>query len=391
MEPALDTSSSPLESPRGAIACADSPRACARGHGRARRRLRDGALAKLAAILRGAHTARLRLAPQGGRGQVAAACCLWLICAVPHAVAAALQLGATLAMPGVRGRIDHLSVDVRGHRLFVAALGNGTVEVLDTERNAHHSITGLGEPQGVLYLPGSGALVIANGSANRVDVVDGASLQRLGRIDGLEDADNVRALPGGRSVLVGYGRGALRLVTVPMAESTGDIRLPGHPESFQLDATGELAYVNVPSAHAVVVVDLVQRRAVARWETPFASANFPMALDVHGRRLFVATRSPALLLVYDIDMGNIVARLPIGRDADDLYFDELRKRVYVICGEGRVDVIRQASPHQYIAQEQVATAPGARTGLFVAEQAKLYVAAPARQDAPAKILVFDVR
>lgn len=327
----------------------------------------------------------------GGRARLAAACCLWLFCSAPHAVAAALELTSTIGMPGVKGRIDHLSVDVRGHRLFVAALGNDTVEVLDTQHNARRSITGLGEPQGVLYLPDSGALVIANGSANRIDVVDGASLQRLGRIDGLEDADNVRPLPAGRSVLVGYGRGALRLITVPMPASNGDIRLPGHPESFQVDATGERAYVNVPSAHAVVVVDLLARRAIARWETPFASANFPMALDVHGRRLFVATRSPALLLVYDMDMGNIVARLPIGRDADDLYFDEQRKRVYVICGEGRVDVIRQASPHQYIAQEQVGTAPGARTGLFVAEQAKLYVAAPARHDAPAKILVFDVR
>jgi DNA-binding beta-propeller fold protein YncE len=326
----------------------------------------------------------------GGRARFAAACCLWLFCAAPHALAAALELTATIGMPGVKGRIDHLSVDVRGHRLFVAALGNDTVEILDTEHDEHRSITGLGEPQGVLYLPDPGALVIANGSANRVDVVDAASLQRLARIDGLEDADNVRPLPGGRSVLVGYGRGALRVITVP-AGSTGDIRLPGHPESFEVDAAGERAYVNVPSAHAVVVVDLVRRRAIARWETPFASANFPLALDVHGRRLFVATRSPALLLVYDIDMGNIVARLPIGRDADDLYFDEQRKRVYVICGEGRVDVIREASPHEYVPQEQVATAPGARTGLFVAEQAKLYVAAPARQDAPAKILVFNVR
>jgi hypothetical protein len=174
-------------------------------------------------------------------------------------------------------------------------------------------------------------------------------------------------------------------------QSRGDIRLPGHPESFQLDPVTRRAYVNVPSAHAVVVVDLASQRAVGRWETPYASANYPMALDVRGRRLFVAARAPAVLLVYDVDVGNVVARLPIGGDADDLYFDADSQRVYVVCGEGRVDVIRREPGNRYVLEQSLASAAGARTGLFVASQGKLYVAAPSRSDKVARVLVYAVR
>jgi hypothetical protein len=115
-----------------------------------------------------------------------------------------------------------------------------------------------------------------------------------------------------------------------------------------------------------------------------------MALDEKGRRLFVGARSPATLLVYDIDSGKVVARLSIGKDTDDLFFDAERKRLYVICGEGKVDVIRQETPDRYVVEGSIDTAPGARTGLFVPEERTLYVAAPASRASPARVLVYRV-
>ena len=130
------------------------------------------------------------------------------------AAAPPLELVSTIPLPGVKGRIDHLSVDPKNHRLFVAALGNDTVEVLDTARHRQTTIRGLGEPQGVLYLPESDRLVIANGGANRVDIVDAASLALKQRVEDLDDADNVRYDMASRKVLVGYGAGALRILAV---------------------------------------------------------------------------------------------------------------------------------------------------------------------------------
>ena len=116
-----------------------------------------------------------------------------------------------------------------------------------------------------------------------------------------------------------------------------------------------------------------------------------MALDEAGRRLFVGARAPALMLVYDIDSGKAVAKVPIGGDTDDIFFDARRKRVYVICGEGRVDVLRQETADRYPHEASVKTAPRARTGLFVPEEGRLYVAAPAAGTGPAGILVYRAR
>lgn len=306
--------------------------------------------------------------------------------------AAPLELAATIPMPGVKGRIDHFAGDVKGRRLFVAALGNNTIEVLDISSNRHvRSIAGFGEPQGLVYLPQANRLYVANGSADRVDILDGDSLASVKRIGKLADADNVRFDAAAGLVVVGYGKGALRLMRAESGESAGEIRLSGHPESFQLEANGPRAFVNVPTAQHVAVVDRTKRKVTATWPVAGVKANFPMALDEQGRRLFVGARSPALLLVFDTESGRLVAKLPIGGDTDDIFFDAQRKRVYVICGEGRIDVLRQETVDRYAHDASIKTASRARTGLFVPDEAKLYIAAPAMDATPARVLVYRVQ
>jgi DNA-binding beta-propeller fold protein YncE len=302
-----------------------------------------------------------------------------------------LEWVSTIPMPGVKGRIDHFSADPKNHRLFIAALGNDSLEVLDTRGIRHGRVPGLGEPQGVAYLADFNRLVISSGSAHRVDIVDAASLKVLKRIDGIKEADNVRYEPASRKLFVGYGKGALRIIDPASGESVGDIALPGHPESFQLEQRGKRVFVNVPSAQSVVVVDRATRETVATWPTPDASGNYAMALDEEGRRLFVAARLPAVLLVYDTDSGKVVARVPVGQDTDDLFFDAERRRIYAICGEGSVKVIRQENPDRYELAGSISTAPRARTGLFVPEEGRLYVGAPASGESSARVLVYRAR
>jgi hypothetical protein len=112
-----------------------------------------------------------------------------------------------------------------------------------------------------------------------------------------------------------------------------------------------------------------------------------MALDEDGRRLFIGARSPALLLVFDTASGKALARLPICGDTDDLFFDGARKRLYVICGAGKLEVFSASLSRE----ATLDTSRGARTGLFVRESGRLYVAAPASDGAPARILVFRAR
>lgn len=304
---------------------------------------------------------------------------------------APLELVATIPLPGVKGRLDHLAVDLKGHRLFLAALANDSLEVLDTEAQARIlSLRGFGEPQGVLYLPAANRLFVANGSANRVDILDGASLAVIRRVDGLADADNLRFDPASGKVLVGYGGGALRFLDV-RGESVGELPLPAHPEGFQVEQNGSRIFVNVPGARQVAVLDRDARAAKAAWDLPGVRANFPMALDEPGRRLYVGTRNPAMLLVYDIDRGTVVAKRTIGEDPDDIFFDAKRGRVLVVCGTGHVEVFRREPGDRYSLLAQALTSPWARTGLWVPEEDRLYVAGAGVGRWPAQIFVFAVR
>jgi hypothetical protein len=304
----------------------------------------------------------------------------------------ALTLAQIIPLPDVRGRIDHLAIDIDGGRLFVAALGNNTVEVIDLQaRRPMFRIGQLHEPQGVAYVPGAGRLIVANGEGGRVDIFAGKDFSLLAHIDALQDADNVRYEPASGRIYVGYGNGALAVLDASTLKKTRDIKLAGHPESFQLDSKRSRIYVNVPSAQQIAVVDLRRASVVDTWDVADMRGNFPMALDQVNDRLFVVTRQPAVLLVYDVITGKRVASVPVCGDADDVFFDGKSRRLYLICGEGVVDILRQQDADRYDVIGRLPTVKGARTGLFVPTQRSLYVAVPARQAAHAEIRVYQAQ
>jgi len=302
-----------------------------------------------------------------------------------------LALVQTIPLPDVRGRIDHLDIDPDGERLFVAALGNDSVEVIDLRAGRRTMrLEPLQEPQGVAWLAESKTLLVASGRSGRVDFFAGPALVRGAHIDGLEDADNVRYVSATRQVYVGYGS-ALAVIDPEAEKMTSSIKLSAHPESFQLDANDSRIFVNVPNAGQIAVVDRQRGSVVATWNLGEMRANFPMAVDEAAHRLFVATRRPAALLVYDTETGKRVASLPIDGDADDLFFDAEHKHIYAICGQGAVDVIRQQDADRYAIVAKAVTAAGARTGLFSAARKTLYVAVPAHGSSAAEIRVYSVR
>lgn len=305
----------------------------------------------------------------------------------------ALRPVALIALPGVTGRIDHLALDPAHHRLFVAALGNNTVEVIDLDTGrVEANITGLSEPQGVLYLPQQNQLYVTNGGAASLGIYDATSLAPAGQIALREDPDNIRYDAGADRVYVGHGTGAsgaLAVIDPQAGTKVADIPLPGHPESFQLESNGPRIFVNVPSARQVTVVDRDKQEVVATWPLTDARDNFPMALDEANGRLFVGPRSPAKLVVLDTTTGQTVARLDITGDTDDIFYDPQTRRIYVSGGEGRVTVIEQRDADTYRLLGAVPTAPGARTALFAPESQRLYVAIPRRGRQEAAIQVLE--
>ena len=299
---------------------------------------------------------------------------------------APLVLEAKISLGSISGRIDHLSIDLKRKWLFVAELGNDSLGVVDlVAGKVLRTITGLGEPQGVGYEPITDAVYVANASDGSVRILRGEDLAAVGRIELSEDADNVRIDAERKRMLVGYGAGALAIIDPTTRTKVGDIRLEAHPESFQIE--GDRVFVNVPDARLIEVADLTKAEVVGAWPTQPNHANFPMAVDREARRLFVVFRSPARLVVMSATDGGVVGSLDACGDADDVFVDAKRHRVYVTCGAGVVDVFEdRRGSYQRIGQ--IPTVSGARTSLFVPELDRLFVAVPSSGHQPAAIWVF---
>jgi DNA-binding beta-propeller fold protein YncE len=300
---------------------------------------------------------------------------------------APLVFETKILLGAVSGRIDHLGVDLKRQRLFVAELGNDSLGVVDLAAGeVLRTIAGLRGPQGVAYVPFTDNVYVANGGDGSVWALHGDDLAPIGRIELGDDADNVRVDAQRRRVLVGYGKGAIAVIDPASRTKTADIRLTGHPESFQIDETGTQLFVNVPDAGEIEVVDLAAE-GTRSLPTEGLRANFPMAIDYEAHRVLVVFRSPPTLMALSSRDGRVAARIETCGDADDVFVDAKRRRVYVSCGFGVVDVIEQrGAGYERIAR--VPTVSGARTSLFVPGLDRLFVAVRARANEPAAIWVF---
>ncbi len=294
-----------------------------------------------------------------------------------------------IPLPGVEGRFDHFAADPDGARIFLSALGNNTLEVIDGKTGRLlRSVTGLHEPQGVAFAPDLGRLFVGNGQSGTCDLLDAKTLARVGRVSGMDDADNVRYDRAAKQVYVGFGGGALGILDAVSGRRTGEVKLDGHPESFQLESSGPRIFVNVPRAGHVAVVDRRRRAVIATWPLAGAGANFPMALDEANHRLLVGCRRPARLLAFDTASGKAVATAEIGGDTDDLFYDSARRRVVASCGEGVLTVLERRSGDHYLPVARIPTAPGARTCYFSPELDRLYLAVPHRGSQRAELRVY---
>ncbi len=317
-------------------------------------------------------------------------CCAGIV-TVAAQTGVPLKLKQTIPLSGVEGRIDHFAFDPAGERLFVCALGNNTVEVLDLHKGQRiHSITSLGAPQGIAYIPELDRIFVANDKGGICKIYDGKSFQPVGELNFKDDADNIRYDEATKKIYIGFGSGGIAIISAPDGKQIGSIKLSAHPEAFALEKQGKRIFVNVPDARHVAVIDREKGEVINKWGTDLALANFPMALDEANHRLFVGCRLPSRLVVLNTDSGDVVAKIDISGDSDDVFYDNKRHRIYAICGSGKIDIIEQTNPKTYKALTKVDTANGARTGLFVPERDTLFVAVPHRGSQHAEIRCYRV-
>ena len=316
----------------------------------------------------------------------------------------ALVLKARIPLANVKGRMDHLGVDLKGQRLFAAAFDNHTVEVIDVQAGKQvHTIADIEEPQGAFYDPSANRLFVSSEGDGAVTIFDGSTFQLLQTVKLSTDADNIRYDGRNKHIVVGYGGEKFRAGKVwrghgdgalafldSVGNKAGEIAIDAHPESFQLEKSGTRVFVNVPDRKEIQVADLAKNAVLAHWPVANCMDNFPMALDEAHHRLFVGCREPQSLLAFDTDTGKQVAFLP-SVVSDDIFYDASKGRIYVLGDKGFMDVFQQKDADHYAKIASYATGPGAWTGFFVPEWGKLFVSARREGEHSAEILVYETR
>ncbi|MGH8301469.1 MAG: YncE family protein [Steroidobacteraceae bacterium] len=333
---------------------------------------------------------------------------------------AVLTLTGRIPLARVRGRMDHVSVDVSGRRLFAAAFDNHTLEVIDLAAGRQVRTLELDEPQQSYFVPSVNRLFVASSGDGTVKIFDGSTFALVRTVHLSSDADNMRYDAVRKHVLVDYGGEKYLFGTVSARNGekdgavavmdlkgsiVGRIHIGGHPEALQLEQkTGDRVFINDPDKHEIVVADLSRYKVLARWRA--GCENYPMALDEAHHRLFIFCRDHGYVAVFDTGSGRKVAsvRATPGASSDDMFWDSSKSRLYVlarmlvhgksphIAGPGVVDVIHEEDPDHYRLIATSTTGFGAQTGMFVPDWGKLFVAARRQPNGQsAEILEYDTR
>lgn len=312
-----------------------------------------------------------------------------------------LVLTAQIPLPGVRGRFDHFTFDpAEPGRVFISALGNNSVEVLNLVEGVEvHRIPGIPDPQGIAFAVGLNKLFVGS-RQGKLYIYDGTSYDLITVIDYKADVDNLRYDAASKRVYAGYGDGDT--AAIGMVDATTNQRLEevyktgAHPESYQLEKSGPNIYVNVPDLKQVGAIDRNTKK-ITKWPLPEKNdENFPMALDEADHRLFIVTRTPPRLMVFDTNSGKVVATLPCVGDVDDLYYEANHKRVYIPGGQGFIDVFQQKDPDHYERLARVPTVIGARTAGYSPRlgkkgQDRFFLAVPIAPDREASVWAYGLQ
>lgn len=303
-----------------------------------------------------------------------------------------LKLEKVIPLSGVKGRIDHLAINLKSQIAYMSALGNNTLEVIDLEKGkVIHSITGLSEPQGAAYIPQYDEILVCNGGNGECYFYDAHTYRKTATLRLSSDADDVRYDSTHEKIYVAYGEGGIAVIDAATKGQTGNIKLSAHPEGFQAESKTGKIFVNVPDVHKIAMINPNDGDKVAYWEMEAASANFPMAADWENNRLFIVCRRPDRLIVLDNSNGKVLLEEKCIGDADDVYYDSVSKRVYVSGGEGYINIFQDEGNNHFKQIANIATRSGARTSLLVPQLHLFLLAERASEGKEARLLVYQLR
>jgi DNA-binding beta-propeller fold protein YncE len=302
-----------------------------------------------------------------------------------------LVLSQTILLPNMQGGFNHMSVDVEHMRLFAAAPSNNTLEIVDLKTGkSWRSLKG-DRPPAVRYAPEFNQLYVPSGQS--LYIYGGKMLDLIASLDLGSNLDELQYNPRTKRLYVACmapDKTGIAVIAIPEGKLLGKIPLPAKLQGVAVEQKGSRIFANIPGVKQIAVMDGDQRKLLNTWLLEDVEGNSPLGLDEAHHRLFVATRHPPQLLVLDTTTGKPTAKVDIGSDADDLFYDPVNKRIYVSCGQGFIDVIEQREADHYKLSTRIPTVAGARTSTFSGKLNAFYLGVPRRGDQPAELRIFKV-
>jgi DNA-binding beta-propeller fold protein YncE len=307
-----------------------------------------------------------------------------------------MHLAKTIVLSNLQGKFDHFSIDLAGDRLFAAATGNHSVEVIDLKADkVQQSIAGLGKPHGLAWVAATGSLYVADGALAELRVYRGTPLALAGTIKLSDDADDMVYDDANHLLFVGHGGSdaanpaKIAVVDTGSFVLVASLAVATHPEALEIDPKTQRVFANIADSNEVVVIGASAMSIASHWKLTSAADNVPLAYDGEHKLLYVACRTPGMVIALDAVTGKEVASQPAAGKADDLFYDAALRRLYMISGAGEVDAFQVDNTKRLHPIGVLSTASGAKTALFVPAQGLLYVGVPGSADHPAEIRVYS--
>jgi DNA-binding beta-propeller fold protein YncE len=305
------------------------------------------------------------------------------------------------AMPAsVQGKFDHLGIDYRGGRLFVAAETAHQVLIFDLKSGKYvRSIEGIEIPHAIFVREDLNRIYITDGGTGALKIYDGTNYRLLKSIPLKVDADSIGYDPATHLLYIDNGGGdaheafsMLSVIDTTREVKIAEVKIDGDTlEAMALEKSSDRMYVNNAAKNEVVELNRKDHSIVASWPVKLGKRNVAMALDEAGHRLFVASRS-GNISIFDTATGKELTSLAIGKGVDDLAFDAASKRLYAPCGgDGLIYVYQQGAKDQYTLLGKVPSAPGGKNGLLADSLKRYFIIVPPQGSTPGAIYAYSIQ
>jgi len=267
---------------------------------------------------------------------------------------------------------DYMTLDPESRRLY---LSHGTeVLVVNADTGKEEGkISGLKRSHGVAVVPDFGRGFISDGEQGKAIIFDLKTLKVVGVADAAPDADCIIYDPALKRVFTFNGDSHSATAIDPATgKNVGSIDLGGGPEFAVADGLG-MIYNNLEDKSEVLTIDSRNLQVKAHWPIAPAGAPAPIAMDREHRRLFVAGREPAVLVIMSADDGKVIQSLPISGGADADVYDPKSGLIFVSTREGWIHIFHEDSPDHYSEAGKVKTELGAKTMAYDPKTKRIFV------------------